>query len=53
MCLAVQLLTVVREPSVTPFMPASVPTRAIGIQVAGYVVVTLAIALLAFRRRPL
>lgn len=42
-----------RELSLTPFSPASVPTPAMVVWAGGYLAATLAVALLAFRRRPL
>jgi len=42
-----------RELSITPFSPASVPTPAMVVWTVGYVLVALCVALLGFRRRPL
>ena len=44
---------VMRELSLTPFSPASVPTPAMVVWAGGYVVAVLALGLIAFRRRAL
>lgn len=44
---------VMRELSLTPFSPASVPTPAMVVWAGGYLLVALGAGLLAFRRRPL
>jgi hypothetical protein len=44
---------VMRELSLTPFSPASVPTPAMVAWAGGYLLAALGGALLAFRRRPL
>ena len=45
--------SIMRDMSVTPFSPASVPSPAMVAWACGYVVVVLALGMLAFRRRPL
>jgi hypothetical protein len=42
-----------REMSLTPFSPASVPTPAMVVWAVGYLFVVLALGVVAFRRRPL
>jgi hypothetical protein len=45
--------TIMRELSVTPFSPVSVPSVAMVWWAVGYIVVALALGLRAFRHRPL